>query len=55
LANLVIIKAAIISCTCDHVTGPYRLVHCRQPYGSTLLFTLLLYSGLQALDIMRAT
>jgi hypothetical protein len=37
LANLVIIKAAIISCTstCDHVTGPYRLVHCRQPSGST--------------------
>jgi hypothetical protein len=35
LSFLVIIKAAIISCTCDHVTGPYRLVHCRQPSGST--------------------
>lgn len=37
LANLVIIKAAIISCTstCDHVTGPYRPVHCLQPSGST--------------------
>ncbi|KAK8454479.1 hypothetical protein SEVIR_5G463150v4 [Setaria viridis] len=36
LCNLVIIKAAIISCsTCDDGIGPYRLVDCCQPSGST--------------------
>ena len=36
LRNLVIIKAAIISCTCDDGIGPYRLVDCCQPSGGTV-------------------